>query len=310
MPSLQHRLIRTTLSGLMKPIRGVPVTIPTLRTLINLGSMVFFLPRDVETETVRIGKISAEWLLPKMADHNKVLLYFHGGGYAVGSTQTHRSLVAEIARQTGYCALLPEYRLAPENPFPAAVHDAVTCYRWLLDTGHDPADIVIAGDSAGGGLSLACMLEAREKGLPMPGASVLIAPWVDLTLSQPSILKNIDRSPMLFLREMQAWARIYAGDFSVTDPLISPLFADLSGLPPLLIQVSDTEVLVDEDTLLAQNAQKAGVPVDFHIWKGLIHVWHVYWRYLPQAREAITEIAEFIHRISPAELEVAGRKQA
>lgn len=310
MPTLQHTLIRTTLSGLMKPIRGVSVTIPTLRTLMNLGSKVFFLPRDVETEKVRVGAISAEWLIPKEADHNKVLLFFHGGGYAVGSMQTHRSMVAEIAKQTGYCALLPDYRLAPENPFPAAVHDAVRCYQWLLDTGHDPADIIIGGDSAGGGLALACMLDARDKGLPMPGGSVLIAPWVDLTISQPSIFENIDKSPMLYLREMNAWAKNYAGDFPVTDPLISPLYADLEGLPPMLIQVSDSEVLFDEDTMLAQKAQKSGIDVDFRVWKGLIHVWHIYWRYLPQAKEAIREIAGFIAEQSPAEVSGEVLKQA
>jgi monoterpene epsilon-lactone hydrolase len=310
MPTLQHRLIRSTLASLVRPLRGAPVNINTLRRLMNMGSMVFYLPRDVETEPVQVGHVPAEWIIPRKADHNKVLLYFHGGGYAVGGTQTHRALVAEIAKQTGYCALLPEYRLAPEDPFPAAVQDAVLCYKWLLETGHAAEDIIIAGDSAGGGLSMACMLDARDKGLPMPGASVLISPWVDLTISQASVYENIDKSPILYLREMHAWAKNYAGDFPTDHPLVSPLYADLEGLPPILIQVSDTEVLVDEDTLLAKRAEEAGVDVELRIWSGLIHVWHIYWRYLPHARDAIKEIATFIGKHSPAEQTPPLRKQA
>ncbi|MEM0997834.1 MAG: alpha/beta hydrolase [Bacteroidota bacterium] len=295
-------MIRSALASLVKPLRGAPVAIPTLRRLMNVGARVFYPPRDVETEKFRIGQIPAEWIIPQVADHNKVILYFHGGGYAVGGTQTHRSLVGAIAKKTGFCALLPEYRLAPEDPFPAAVQDAVQCYRWLLDTGHAPEDIIIAGDSAGGGLSLACMLDARDKGLPMPSASFLIAPWVDLTISQSSVYENIDKSPILYLREMHAWAKNYAGDFPTDHPLVSPLFADLTGLPPLLIQVSDTEVLLDEDTLLARRAAEAGVEVDLRVWSNLMHVWHIYWRYLSHARGAIDEIGTFVAKHSPAEV--------
>jgi acetyl esterase/lipase len=203
-------------------------------------------------------------------------------------------LVAEIARQAGICALIPEYRLAPEFPFPAALNDAVRCYEWLLETGHDPGDIVIGGDSAGGGLAVACLLAARDKGLPMPAAQVLISPWVDLTVSQPSIQKFMEKTPMFYLREMKAWARNYAGEYDRDHPLVSPLFADLNGLPPMLLQMSDTEVLVDEDLQLAERARAAGVSVDLQVSHGLMHVWHIYWRYLEQAREAITRIVTFI----------------
>ena len=268
--------------------------------MTDLGAMVFFMPWGVERESLKIGNIPAEWIIPQKADHNKVILYLHGGGYAIGSKQTHRSLVGQIAKKAGYCALLVEYRLAPEDPHPAALEDAIAAYRWLLETGHDPKDIVIAGDSAGGGLSLATMLQMREEGLPMPACSVLIAPWVDLTISQDSVYNHIDRSPMLFLREMKTWARNYAGIYPLDHPKVSPMYADLAGLPPMLIQVSDSEVLVDEDTILATKAKEAGVDVTFQQFNGLIHVWHVYWRYIPQARIAINKIVDHIDRFSPS----------
>ena len=268
--------------------------------MTDLGAMVFFMPWGVERESLKIGNIPAEWIIPQKADHNKVILYLHGGGYAIGSKQTHRSLVGQIAKKAGYCALLVEYRLAPEDPYPAALDDAIAAYRWLLETGHDPNDIVIAGDSAGGGLSLATMLQMRDEGLPMPACSALIAPWVDLTISQDSVYNHIDRSPMLFLREMKTWARNYAGIYPLDHPKVSPMYADLSGLPPMLIQVSDSEVLVDEDTILAAKAKEAGVDVTFQQFNGLIHVWHVYWRYIPQARIAINKIVDHIDRFSPS----------
>lgn len=303
MPTLQHRLLRTALGTVVGTMRGTEMKIPTLRKLMDLGSLAFFLPWGVESEKIKIDHIPCEWILPRQADHNKVLLYFHGGGYAVGSTQTHRALVGEIARQAGYCALIVEYRLAPENPFPAAMNDAVRTYDWLLETGHHPEDIIIAGDSAGGGLSLACMLKLKERGTELPAAAILISPWVDLTISQPSVVQNVDKSPIIYLKEMEVWAANYAGKYPTDYPLISPLFADLSGLPPLLIQVSDSEVLIDEDTLLANKAKEAGVEVEFQVWQQLIHVWHIYWRYLPSARDAVGKIVDFIDARSPAVLE-------
>jgi epsilon-lactone hydrolase len=272
----------------------VEYNIPVMRRFADLGSKVFFMPAGVDTEPVDVDHINSEWIIPKHANHNKVFLYLHGGGYALGSKATHRALVAEIARQVGFCALIPEYRLAPEFPFPAALNDALRCYEWLLETGHDPSDIVIGGDSAGGGLALATMIAARDKGLPLPAAQVLISPWVDLTVSQPSIYKFMEKTPMFYLREMKVWARNYADEHALDHPLISPLYADLQGLPPILLQMSDTEVLVDEDLLLAERAQAAGVPVDLQVSHGLMHVWHIYWRYLEQAREAITRIVTFI----------------
>ena len=294
MPTIQHGLIRSTLGTLVWALRGLEYNIPTMRKAADMGSMLFFMPTGVETERFNLDHIACEWIIPKKANHNKVFLYFHGGGYAVGSMQTHRALVAEIARRAGFCALIPEYRLAPEFPFPAAMNDALRCYEWLLETGHDPRDIIVGGDSAGGGLTLACLLAARDKGLPMPAAQVLISPWVDLTVSRPSIFEHMERTPMFFLREMKTWARNYAGDLPKNHPLVSPLYADLAGLPPMLLQMSDMEVLTDEDMLLADRARAAGVAVQQQVSHGLMHVWHIYWRYLEQARDSIKEIVHYI----------------
>ncbi|MBL0017723.1 MAG: alpha/beta hydrolase [Bacteroidetes bacterium] len=294
MSTIQHGLIRSTLGTLVWALRGSEYNIPVMRRVADMGSFVFFMPSGVETEKVMVDHIDCEWIIPKKANHNKVFLYLHGGGYALGSKITHRALAAEIVRQAGFCALIPEYRLAPEFPFPCALNDAVRCYEWLLETGHDPKDIIVGGDSAGGGLALACLLKAKEMGLPMPAAQVLISPWVDLTVSKPSIYKYMDKTPMFYLREMKTWARNYADEEALDHLLVSPLYADLTGLPPMLLQMSDTEVLVDEDLELAERAKAAGIDVTLQVSEGLMHVWHIYWRYLDQAKEAITKIVAFV----------------
>jgi epsilon-lactone hydrolase len=296
MSNLQHRLLRSALSALFGNIRRNGYSIPGLRKSLDAHSLTFFLPWGVETETIKVGRISAEWVLPSSADHNRVLLYLHGGGYTVGSAQTHRALVAAIAKSAGVCGLTPEYRLAPEHPFPAALEDVTATYQWLLQTGHAPEDIVVAGDSAGGGLCLALMQELRERGLPMPAGIALLAPWVDLHVDQPSVERLIDVNPTLYIREMKAWARHYAGDFPIEHPQISPLFADLTGLPPMLMQVSDMDALIDENLLLARRAQEAGVKLELQEWKGLIHVWQVFWRELPQAQEAVAKLGAFVKK--------------
>lgn len=299
MASLQHRVVRSALSAIFGSIRESGYSIPELRKALDMHSMVFFLPWGVETETIKIRHISAEWVIPRNADHNKVLLYLHGGGYAVGSARTHRALVGAIAKAAGFCALVPEYRLAPEHPFPAGLDDAVMVYEWLLETGHEARDIVVAGDSAGGGLALALMMELRSKGLPQPAAATLLAPWVDLGVSLPSVARLIDVNPTLYLREMKIWARNYAGDFPIEHPQISPMYADLRGLPPMLIQVSDMDALIDENTRLAENAKSAGVDVEVQMWKGMIHVWQIFWRELAEAQQAVDKMGAFIRKRSP-----------
>jgi epsilon-lactone hydrolase len=296
MSNLQHRLLRSTLSALFGNIRRNGYTIPELRKSLDTHSLTFFLPWGVETETVRIGGISAEWVLPRNADHNKVLLYLHGGGYTVGSAKTHRALVGAIAKAAGVCGLTPEYRLAPEHPFPAGLNDAYATYQWLLQTGHAPEDIVLAGDSAGGGLCLALAQELRAQQQPMPAGIALLAPWVDLNLSFPSIERLIDVNPTLYIREMRAWAGHYAGDFPVEHPQISPIHADLSGLPPMLMQVSDMDSLIDENLFLAKKALAAGAKLEVQEWRGLLHVWQVFWRELPQAQEAVDKLSVFVKK--------------
>lgn len=302
MSSLQHNLIRSALSSIFGGIRDNGFNIQELRKALDMHSMVFFMPWGVETESIRIKNIRAEWILPSGADHDKVFLYLHGGGYQVGSTKTHRALVGAIAKAAGVCALIPEYRLAPEHPFPAALDDALMTYKWLLETGHDAKDIIVGGDSAGGGLAVALMLEIRDMGLPMPAGATLLAPWVDLTVSQPSVPRLVDHSPTLYIREMRIWAKNYAGDFPLEFPKVSPMYADLTGLPPMLIQTSDHDALIDENLQLAKNAERDGVKVELQVWKGLIHVWQVFWRELAQGQEAVNKLGTFIRKTSPSTL--------
>jgi acetyl esterase/lipase len=302
MSSLQHSLIKRALSSLFGGIRDNGFSIPELRKSLDMHSMVFFLPWGVETETMRLGNVAAEWIIPREADHDKVLLYLHGGGYQVGSIKTHRALVGAIAKSSGVCALIPEYRLAPEHPFPAALEDSLAAYKYLLETGHDPSDIVVGGDSAGGGLAVSLLLEIRDQNLPMPASAILLSPWVDLTVSQPSVLKLIDQSPTLFLREMRIWAKNYAGDFPLELPKISPMYADLKGLPSMLIQTSDADALIDENQMLAANARRDGVEVDLQVWPGMFHVWQVFWRELSQGQEAIDKLGAFVRKSSPGPL--------
>ncbi len=308
MAGFRHRIIRGVLGGLVGATRKGEYNVQKLRRNVDKAAGFFRMPKGVDRESVMINHIPAEWYIPNQCDRKKVILYLHGGGYSIGSRKTHGSLVGQIAKKAGYCALLIEYRLAPENPHPAALTDAVLSYQWLLDAGHDPKDIVIAGDSAGGGLALATQFELKEQGIPLPSCSVLLSPWVDLTLSQESILKHIDRSPMLFLKEMKTWARNYAGVYPLDYPKVSPLFADLSGFPPMLIQVSDAEILIDEDILLAEKARAAGVEVTLQEFHGLIHVFQVYWQMLPQAREAIQGIVDHIWQSQDQQNRPSGRR--
>lgn len=222
------------------------------------------------------------------------LLYLHGGGYCIGSPRSHRHLAAAIARAAKVSAVVPEYRLAPEFAFPAAVDDALAAYRALLDSGVPARRIAIAGDSAGGGLTIACMLAARDAGLPLPGAAVCLSPWVDLACVGASHETLAAVDPLVNRSDLARFRADYLGDRDPRSPLCSPLYADLRGLPPLLIQVGDAEVLLDDARSLAARAQAAGVAVKLDIWPRMIHVWHWYWPMLDEGAAAIDAIGAFI----------------
>jgi monoterpene epsilon-lactone hydrolase len=240
-----------------------------------------------------ISGITAEWIIPKDADNDHVIFYLHGGGYVIGSIRSHRKMVSRFAVAARCRALLIEYRLAPEHAFPAALEDALTSYRWLLSQGYDPDRIAIAGDSAGGGLSLATLIALRDAGEPLPAAGMLLSPWTDLT-GTGETLKTIGwRDPVLNPRLGVKWAKCYLGDADPVNPLISPIYADLTGLPPLLIQVGTSEMLLDDSRVLAERAQKCGVPVELDIWDGMYHVWHAGAPTVREGNEAIERLGDF-----------------
>src|ERR1700720_693884 len=250
--------------------------------------------RDVKCEPVSAGGVPAEWIVPPNAASDRVILYLHGGGYVMGSINTHRAMVARIARASQARALALDYRLAPEHPFPAAVEDATAAYRWLLAQGYKPGKIVIAGDSAGGGLTLAALLAIRDAGLPMPAGAVPISPWTDLEGTGESVRTRAARDVMVTQDNLAHSAKQYYGTHDPKDPLVSPVHADFRGLPPMLIHVGDAEILLDDATRVAKSAKAAGVDVELEVWDDMPHVWHVFAKILPEGQQAIDKIGKFV----------------
>ncbi|HEY8324133.1 MAG TPA: alpha/beta hydrolase [Ktedonobacterales bacterium] len=249
--------------------------------------------RSVTITPVMAGASPAAWLAPVGARSDAVVYYLHGGGYTFGSMTTYRDLLERLTRQTHSRALYLDYRLAPECPFPAAVEDALAGYRWLLEQGAQPERIVIAGESAGGGLALATMLAARDAGLPLPAGAALLSPWTDLTGCSDTAITRADVDPMLVGAHIASGGQRYLAGADPRNPLASPLFAELRGLPPLLIHVGDCEVLLDDSRKLAERARQAGVTATLRIWDGMFHAFPVF-TFLPEAREAVDEMAEFV----------------
>src|ERR1700677_4876379 len=245
-------------------------------------------------QLIEAGGVSAEWILPPHAPDDRVILYLHGGCYATGSIDTHRDLITRLAAAASTRILGLNYRLAPAHPFPAALDDTVAAYRWLLDLGIKAPMIALAGDSAGAGLALAAALKLRDGGTPLPAALACISPWVDLAVTGASMETNAANDPIVSHPMLLGWAKLYLGDHDPCTPLASPLYADLRGLPPLLIQVGSAEVLLDDATRLAARASAAGVTSTLEVWPAMIHVWHTF-PAIPDAREAIAAIAAFLH---------------
>ena len=245
----------------------------------------------VASEDIELGGVKGIKLTPDGAQPGRTLLYFHGGGYCIGSPLGHRSMVSHIAKAMRATAYSMDYRMAPEAPFPAAVEDALACYKALLDDGVPAAHIAISGDSAGGGLTLACALSIKDSGLPQPACLMPISPWVDLTNSGWSYGTKAESDPMITRENISEFAVTYLAGTDSKTPLASPVFADLSGLPPMLIQVGSEECLLSDATLLAERAGAAGVSVHLEIWPEMIHVWHFFHAFLTDARRAMEGMA-------------------
>jgi acetyl esterase/lipase len=238
----------------------------------------------------------AERLRPPGVRTDAAVLYLHGGGYVIGSPSSHRHLAAAIARAAGVQALLLDYRLAPEHPFPAALDDALAAYQWLQTQGVAPNRIIVAGDSAGGGLTMATLLAVRDRKLPRPAGGVCISPWVDLTCSGASYATRASADPIVTREGIEMMAQAYVGSGDRKAPLVSPLFADLHDLPPLLIQVGSDEVLLDDALVLGRRALAAGVTVQVEEWPTMIHVWHWFLSMLDEAERAVAGIGDFVRK--------------
>jgi acetyl esterase/lipase len=250
---------------------------------------------NASIESVSAGGVPAQWIDAAGARRDRAVLYFHGGGFQVGSTRSHCELMACISEAAGCRVLGADYRLAPEHRFPAALHDACAAFDWLLAQGFRPADIALAGDSAGAGLALSTLLSLRDAGRAMPAAAVLMSAWTDLTASGESYATRATADPIHQRPMILAIARNYLGaDGDARDPRASPLFADLRGLPPLLIQVGDRETVLSDSTRLADKARAAGVSVELEVWERMIHVFQQFPAELAEAREALQSIGAFL----------------
>ncbi len=255
---------------------------------------IFPLPEGVSVEKVDADGVPGEWVKAPGARDDAAILYLHGGGYVFGSPTSHRHLVAAISEAAEAAVLSLDYRLAPEYPFPAAVDDAVTGYRWLVKKGIKPGRIAVAGDSSGGGLTVAALLVLRDAGDPLPAAGICISPWADLTCSADSYKTRADTDPTVSQEGVLQLAPRYLGDKEPKTPLASPIFADLTDLPPLLIQVGNEEVLLDDSIGLDRRAREVGVDSTLEIWDDMIHVWHRFAPMLKEGREAIARIGEYV----------------
>lgn len=294
MASFKHEFLKGVLNVLSLPMYWKLPPVNHLRSILETTTMTATLPWGVTFKKIEFELFSAEWLMPANVMENRVLLYFHGGGYVIGSPHTHRALAGKITKGIMANCLLIDYRKAPENPFPAALDDALEAYKYLLDHGYKSENIVIAGDSAGGGLAVALQYELRDYQIPLPRCTILLSPYLDLTGTGSSIKKNAKNDRFLDVFEMRRWAEMYADGYDFSNPLVSPLFGDPNGLPPMLVQASMSEVLYDDSVRFVKKARQAGVSVTFQKWRGLIHWWHMFGG-MPEAKDAINKVIRFIN---------------
>jgi len=277
------------------PVSDTPPPIEEARAASDGWSIATGEPAGVTYESAVAGGVPVEWAIPEGGASDRVLMYLHGGGYTVGSIVSHRKLAGHLASASGCRALSVEYRLAPENPFPAGLEDAVGAFQWLVGEGFEAGRIGIGGDSAGGGLALATALALRERGLPAPGGLVLLSPWTDLASTGESLTTNVGRD--LLLRSIEADApgpQVYAGDHDVTNPLISPLYAEFTNFPPFIVHVGDAELLLDDSTRLAERASAAGCDVTIEVWPEMQHVFQIAAGNVPESDSSVAKLGAWL----------------
>src|ERR1700691_5646204 len=291
-----NRMSQQQLQQIIQMLKAQPIAQPTVEEMrANFEQMAGLFPvaADVKCEPVNTGGVKSEWVTAPGADASRAILYLHGGGYVIGSINTHRALAARLSTAAKARVLVIDYRLAPEHPFPAAVEDSIASYRWLLAQGIAPARIVVAGDSAGGGLTAATLVAIRDAGLPIPAAGVMLSPMVDLEGLGESMKTKAAEDPIV-QKENIGIAKLYLNGKDPRTPLAAPLYADLTGLPPLLIQVGTSETLLDDSTRFVERATRAGVKVTLEQWDRMIHVWQVFAPMLDEGQQAVDRIGEFV----------------
>lgn len=291
MLSVEAQRVRERLFSLFSPVEP---PLPERRRGWEEAEAALPLPDGISTGPVIAGGVPSLWVEMPGAWAGKVFLFLHGGGYNAGSARLYRRIAALLGRATQLKLLVPDYRLAPEHPFPEAVDDAMAAYDWLRGQGYAPQDIVVGGDSAGGGLTLSLLLALREAGKPLPLAAIALSPWTDLTCSSASYEAYRDKDCCIWPENLREAGLIYAGRTDPRDPIASPLFAELRGLPPLLIHVGGDEVMLDDSRVFAERARAAGVAVTYKAWPGLWHVFHGTHPTVPEAEAALGEIGAFV----------------
>ena len=302
--SIQAKLISFFMRHtLKKQLNKIDKDIGKFRKTIAGSGRFSPAPADhIDIQSTAIGEFSAELLSPNVTateqnqvrSNEKILLYFHGGGYVFGSAEAHRNLTWRLSDEANIKVLVPDYRLAPEYPFPTAIEDATAAYQWLLDNNYTANNIMLGGDSAGGGLAVALMLNLKDLDLPQPRAAILISPWVDLANSGDTMTTNARADCMLSPTSLGHMANAYLGEHSAVTPLASPLNGDLQGLPPMLIHVGSNEVLLSDAQRLKAKLEHFDVPVELEIWQGMPHVFHLLAGTIPEANRAVSQMAGFI----------------
>lgn len=291
MPSQESIVVRQYLKAFTAN-QSAGFDLEASRNGLEMLSSLTPLAPDVNVEKIMIDGIPAEWVCAPNAAQDRVFLYLHGGAYIMGSCNTHRSLAAKLSRTTAARVLVPEYRLAPENPFPAAMEDALNCYRWLISTGYNPEQIIIGGDSAGGGLTMSTLLSLKDAGDTLPALVVLLSPWTDLAGTGESMETRAESDPWLSPDAARATPMLYIRDMDPRSPIVSSIYADLEGLPPMIVHVGNDEILLSDSARLVDCAREAGVEVNFKVWDDM---WHVFQTFaIPEANQSIEEIGVFV----------------
>jgi monoterpene epsilon-lactone hydrolase len=296
MPSLRSHIVRLILRYLIAPkFRRASGSVEKIRMTMNRLAKYQRVPYGITVQPTTVGGIEGEWIGAPDIGQNRLVLFLHGGGFIAGSPATHRELAARIASDCVARVLIIDYRLAPEHPFPAAVEDSIRAFRALVDEGFSNEQIVIGGDSSGGGLALQTLISLRDSASPLPQAAFFLSPMIDwVHFDGLSYETRTGKDPMLTPSMCRYSASCYVADNDPSTPLLSPVRMNLSGLPPMLIHVGDREILFSDATILAEKARKADVDVTFRIWQGLWHGFHASANVVPEARQAINELGLFV----------------